>query len=43
MYDNEIKPSIFKRKINDNNKVIPLNRTNNTLGPIRYYPPANQE
>jgi hypothetical protein len=47
MYDNKIikesKPSIFNKKINDNNKIIPLNITNNTLGPMRYYPPANQE
>jgi len=46
MYDNKaitkIKPLIFKKKF-DNVKTISLNQVNNDLGPVRYYPPANQE
>jgi len=37
------KPFIFTKKLKDNIKIIPLNKTNNTLGPIRYFPPASQE
>jgi hypothetical protein len=47
MYNNEIvntiKPLIFTKKLNDSLKTVPLNKTKNTLGPIRYFPPANQE
>lgn len=47
MYNNEkekiIKPLIFTKKLEDNCKSIPLNNTKNTLGPIRYFPPACQE
>jgi hypothetical protein len=39
-----IKPLIFIKKLNNNNvKIIPLNKTKNTLGPIRYFPPVSQE
>jgi hypothetical protein len=37
------KPFIFSKKLNDNNKIIPLKKVKNTLGPMRYFPPANQE
>jgi hypothetical protein len=47
MYNNKIvkiiKPLIFIKKLKNNIKTIPLNRTNNTLGPIRYFPPTSQE
>jgi len=47
MYNSEkekiIKPLIFTKKLEDNCKSIPLNKTKNTLGPIRYFPPACQE
>jgi hypothetical protein len=39
---NKIKPLIFKKK-SDCVKTISINKVNNTLGPVRYYPPANQE
>jgi hypothetical protein len=38
-----IKPLIFIKKLNNNIKIIPLNRTKNTLGSIRYFPPVSQE
>jgi Mitochondrial ribosomal protein (VAR1) len=38
-----IKPLIFRKKLDNNLKIISLNKTKNTLGPIRYFPPANQE
>jgi len=38
-----IKPLIFVKKLNNNIKTIPLNKTKNTLGNIRYFPPASQE
>jgi hypothetical protein len=38
-----IKPFIFTKKLKDNLKIIPLKKTKNTLGPIRYFPPINQE
>jgi Mitochondrial ribosomal protein (VAR1) len=38
----KIKPLIFKKKF-DYVKTIFINQVNNTLGPVRYYPPANQE
>lgn len=38
-----IKPFIFTKKINDNYKVIPLNITTNTSGPIRHFPSATKE
>jgi Mitochondrial ribosomal protein (VAR1) len=47
MYNNEnwktTKPLIFNKKLNDNLKIIPLNSTRNTLGPIKYFPSATQE
>ena len=38
----KIKPLIFKKKF-DYIKNISINKVYNTLGPVRYYPPANQE
>ena len=47
MYNNEkfetIKPLIFTKNLKDNCKTIALNKTTRTLGPIRYFPTANQE
>ena len=47
MYNNKIvktiKPLIFIKKLKNNIKTIQLNKTKNTLGPIRYFPPASQE
>jgi hypothetical protein len=47
MYNNKIvkiiKPLIFIKKLKNNIKTIPLNRTKKTLGPIRYFPPTSQE
>jgi len=47
MYNNKIvktnKPFIFSKKLSDNNKIIYLNRVTNTSGPMRYFPPTNQE
>lgn len=47
MYDNKIietsKPLVFSKKQNDKSKIIFLNKVKNTLGPMRYFPPANQE
>jgi hypothetical protein len=38
------KPLILTKKLNNSNlKTIPLNNTKNTLGPMRYFPPTNQE
>jgi hypothetical protein len=37
------KPFIFSKKLNDKSKIIPLNKVRNTLGPMRYFPPTNQE
>ena len=37
------KPLIFSKKVNASPKVIPLNKVKNTLGPMRYFPPACQE
>ena len=36
-------PYIFTKKLRDNIKIIPLNKTTNTLGFMRYFPPATQE
>lgn len=38
-----IKPLIFTKKLKDNVKIILLNKTKNTLGPMRYFPPISQE
>jgi hypothetical protein len=38
-----IKPFIFVKKINDKYKTIPLNKTINTSGFTRYFPPAIKE
>ena len=37
------KPIIFDKKIISNNRIVPLNKVNNTLGVTSYFPPANQE
>jgi hypothetical protein len=37
------KSFIFSKKLSDNNRIIPLNRVTNTSGPMRYFPPTNQE
>lgn len=39
----KFKPLIFTKKVNDKYKVVPLNITNNTLGPTRHFPPATKE
>jgi hypothetical protein len=36
-------PYIFTKKLKNNIKIIPLNKTTNTLGFMRYFPPATQE
>jgi len=36
-------PIIFTKKVNDNLKVIPLNKTRNTLGHTRHFPAATRE
>jgi hypothetical protein len=36
-------PLIFTKKINHNHKIIPLNLTINTGGPIKHFPPAVKE
>ena len=38
-----ITPFILKKKLNDNYKTIFFKNTANTLAPIRYFPPVNQE
>jgi hypothetical protein len=47
MYNHKIietsKPFIFSKNLNNKSKIIPLNKVNNTLGSMRYFPPANQE
>jgi len=46
MFNTELKkiiPFILKKKINNNSKIIHFNKTTNTLGPMRYFPPATQE
>lgn len=45
MNNNKIvkKPLIFDKKSNDNYRIIPLNESKSTLGPMRYFPIATQE
>ncbi len=47
MYNHKIieisKPFIYSKKLNNKSKIIPLNKVNNTLGSMRYFPPTNQE
>jgi hypothetical protein len=47
MYNNklkkETKPFIFSKKVSDSYKVISLFKVKNTLGNMRYFPPASQE
>lgn len=38
-----IKPFIFTKKMKDNCKTISLKKITSTIGPMRYFPPANQE
>lgn len=38
-----LKPLIFSKKVNLNHKIIPLNAITNTIGPIRFFPPATKE
>jgi hypothetical protein len=38
-----ISPLIFTKKIDNDPKVIPLNYTVNTSGPVKHFPPATQE
>ena len=40
---NEISPYIFTKKFNNKHKVIPLNLTINTSGPVKHFPPATKE
>lgn len=42
-YIETTKPLIFVKKLSNNIKTIPLNKVKNILGPIRYFPPTNQE
>lgn len=45
MNNNKIvkKPLIFDKKSNDNYRIIPLNESKSTLGPMRHFPIATQE
>lgn len=36
-------PLIFTKKVNNKHKVIPLNLTINTSGPVKHFPPATRE
>ena len=38
-----VKPLIFTKKINERYKIIPLNKTNNTVGITKHFPPATKE
>ena len=37
------KPVIFTKIFNKDNKIIPINKVKNTLGPVTHFPYANQE
>jgi hypothetical protein len=39
----KITPLIFIKKLNNNLKIIPLNKIIGVLAPIRYFPPSTQE
>lgn len=40
----EIKsPFIFSKKVNLKHKTIPLDIITNTIGPVRFFPPATKE
>lgn len=38
-----LKPLIFSKKVNLKHKIIPLDVITNTIGPIRFFPPATKE
>jgi hypothetical protein len=38
-----VSPLIFTKKVNNKHRIIPLNLTVNTLGPVRHFPPATKE
>ena len=38
-----LKPLIFSQKVNLRHKIIPLDVISNTIGPIRFFPPATKE
>jgi len=40
---NIIGPHVFINKLNNKHKVIPLNLTVNTSGPVKHFPPATKE
>lgn len=40
---NNISPFIFTKKVNNKHKIIPLNLTVNTSGPVKHFPPATKE
>ena len=35
--------SIFKKNLNNKNKLIPFNINKNTVGETKYFPPASKE
>ena len=37
------KPLIFSKKVNLKHKIMPLDTITNTIGPIRFFPPATKE
>lgn len=38
-----LKPLIFSKKVNLKQKIIPLDVITNTIGPVRFFPPATKE
>lgn len=43
MKDSTNKPLIFSKKVNLKHKIIPLDIITNTIGPVRFFPPATKE
>jgi hypothetical protein len=43
MTDSTNKPLIFSKKVNLKHKIIPLDIITNTIGPVRFFPPATKE
>lgn len=43
MTDSTNKPLIFSKKVNLKHKTIPLDIITNTIGPVRFFPPATKE
>lgn len=43
MKDFTNKPLIFSKKVNLKHKIIPLDIITNTIGPVRFFPPATKE